>query len=451
MIGLLLSCIHFGVRGDNTFLQWTARGSLLDDDVRVGDPKTLQIIPPPKALLNAGLRMIFYSNANVFAPEIRTDYFSDPRPSFFASVTFAVAGNYTIRLLYPANLAQGELSGWQILIHVSMPSTRVPFAQPVAVCATTSNLRRGQWFKCSELMISLDNCVDDWVWIPDDCRYQFHSVRQLLNVRNTRPLWIAFLGDSRTRGLFLYILHQLLPTHDESLLVKKVWGFLDYKHANVRLTWRDLRGFSSGNKVLDETSAKVRVDLADLLTDNDGFHPDYIIAQKGLDFLPMFNARTILLQGWEWYVITRDGVLMNSLVGDYTTAALYAQLYNVSIIETDNILFPMVRELCSEYPTHHIHMHTACGGEIRGLVNQIIANIIVSLILKEVGISASAATVDDDRIANFTFCFAGTLEFSPQYSFDLPAAKCQSRKFYHIPACKWQGCSTNTFVYNRRL
>ena len=120
------------------------------------------------------------------------------------------------------------------------------------------------------------------------------------------PLWLYVAGDSRTRGLVLYLLTLLL---EERALVTssayKCWGVIEYRSAALRVTWHDMREQRKDKWRQPDAPElpAVRADFASVLRDaSSGRTPDHLVMQFGFDLLPAnYSGQRVQIAGWDYW------------------------------------------------------------------------------------------------------------------------------------------------------
>lgn len=103
---------------------------------------------------------------------------------------------------------------------------------------------QGRWIDCEQLF-GTSGCPGmegNQFWTPDSCKYEYVNSEEI--VSENKPLWIAFLGTSVSRGWYWSTVDQLVRDYQtdlRSLATSKCWGWQDIKLGNTRVSYRDLR------------------------------------------------------------------------------------------------------------------------------------------------------------------------------------------------------------------
>jgi hypothetical protein len=412
---------------------WEFGGSVFDDVVQTGQYVCLWIKAPNSTNPPPRIRVIFRSERAIFAPRFHQ---GKDQSRYISTFFFPFAGSYSMELVEDSNQFVRLLD---FVVSVSGHFNSANWF-PTSVCGLSSARKGGIWLNCKFLSQESVCRGNDWIWITSDCYYEINQ-----NFRALEGKWITFLGDSRTRGLFLYFVSSLISNADRHLITSshfwKTWGILDFRIGNTRFTWRDVRLDAS----LKENRTKVGEDLKKVLTDEFG-NPDFIVTQNGLDIVNRhFDHKTVVfLEGWEFlWESPGKGVKMTNSIFDPKSSEFF--------VETFEIMLPMYRELCTEYPTHSIHMHTCCGTKLVGVINEMTSKIILSLLVRR----STVRKAVNQLKKRVEFCWAGTDNYDPHYSYKLPNISCSSslsqiRKLAPCDRKLWNGCSKRSYIFQMK-
>lgn len=435
---------------------WTFGGTMFRVGVTVGTPVSFWAEPTMQPSNNS-FYIILRSQLAMFAPLVRQE-----GSRYVAEFSFDLPAEYWVQLL-PDGCENGIFGNFSVSVLVSHHNgPRRPWF-PTSVCSYGKTVRKGRWINCKYVPAHshLSCGAEGWLWVPYECYYEIREARDLRALQNREypgePYWIAILGDSRTRGLWLSLINQLLPPQARLNLtasaIWKVWGYLDYKEPQLRISWRDLRSFDDeSDNSFNESMPAVEMDLMNHLTAAKGQKPNVIFAQHGFLFLAKHSwPRVVGLEGWHMLKLNNrtKSICLDDL-GQIQRASRVVAQHRFDVLESSQILFPMYRELCSEYPTHHIHLHTSCGNALVGMVNEMTSKIIASLVLS--GERLLKSEMPPSR--SFQVCYVGTPKFSARYQLGLPEPRCMNSipgGTFRLQSCtldSWNGCSNRSVIWN---
>lgn len=208
---------------------------------------------------------------------------------------------------------------------------------PQKRCQLGSPDIHGRWVRCSS--VCAETCLrDGWVFVPWDCSHRIHEpaaagaiARRMARERG-RPLWLVMVGDSTHRGI-LHTLVDLLSLDtglfDQSRKsvagrgnVVKCWGWFDYLHGGLRMSYQDWRLINH----LPRNDSKYRLRLAQLMREG----ADLILISSpthvgtGQDWLLGFcREHAGLLRSWDGTLVLIPGI--RTTAGPTLDFGLYVQ------------------------------------------------------------------------------------------------------------------------------
>jgi hypothetical protein len=183
-----------------------------------------------------------------------------------------------------------------------------------------------------------------------------------------RPLWIFIGGDSRSRGIWLYLIDLLIDNRNlTSSRAWKCWGVSEFRTPSLRLTWHDMREQHKDPYRADGTHpqlSSVKADFDAALT-VDGRRPDLMVLQFGFDVLPPDLAavngprgtKRVMLSGWDYWKESQHLTHVAEPMPGWT------------FFDTQRLTLPMLDHMCDE-SDYRKHFHTNCGEHLCGFVNR---------------------------------------------------------------------------------
>jgi hypothetical protein len=267
------------------------------------------------------------------------------------------------------------------------------------------------------------------IYAPFQCRYGVHDRSTLVPAVDAlqqqrgfpdEPMWFAFVGDSRMRGLWLLWIDLLIENGNlTTSSAWKCWGQEDFSSRNLRLTWHDMRELDKDplrRAGVKQQLALVKADFDKVLRSPSGRRPDTLIMQFGFDVLPVDLAhnssqtRRIQLSGWDYW---KDGA--------HLSTHTFEPQANWELFDTKRLTLPMLDQMCDEKSEDRKHFHSACGRQMCGFVNQMQAQILFSILFG----APREPTHRVPPLTAYRICTACKKEFDTKYCLDLPPPTCE--------------------------
>ncbi len=313
-----------------------------------------------------------------------------------------------------------------LLLCLASPSTSVRLAEaPSQVCSgnTSAGLLDGRWL-CA-LPTRADGADQTCIFAPYNCRYGYHTRDTLLPLfaahsaaHGGEPLWIFLAGDSRMRGIWLHWVDLLLEHANlTTSSAFKCWGVEELRIGAARLTWHDMRELDKDplrREGPKQQLAAVRADFDRALRSPTGRRPDVLIAQFGFDVMPPLDRSTRLIQlsGWDYW---KEGA--------HLSTHTFVPESGWEIFDTKRLTLPMLDNMCDEKSEDRKHFHAACGDKLCGFVNQMQAQMLLTILFGEP--LATGAAPKTPPVAEFQMCTACKAEFDTKYCLALPPPTCE--------------------------